>query len=201
MPYLYLIRHGQTDWNEKKIIMGKKDISLNQNGKTEINTIVKTINNVKFDALYCSPIKRAVESAELIAKKIKLTPTLCEPFTEIPLDMWEGEKAKKLMDTDVNFKLYWKSPEKAILSYGKSIKDFQKDVWKGVLDIQNKHPEGNICIVTHMDTIKIILCKTLGLNIKFLHRLKIQNGSLSILNCANDDSYLEVLNYKPARKF
>jgi broad specificity phosphatase PhoE len=201
MPIFYLIRHGQTDWNQKKIIMGKKDIPLNPKGKNEIAAIAKVISGVKFESIYCSPIKRARETAELIAKKSKSPVIPYEPFTEIPLDMWEGESMKKLLDSDVNFKLYLKSPEKAILSYGKSIKDFQKDVWKGVVDLQSKHSEGNLCIVTHSDTIKIILCKSLGLNIKFLHRLNIDHGSLSILHLNDEASYLQVLNYIPGATF
>ncbi len=201
MPTFYLIRHGQTDWNQKKIIMGKKDIPLNLKGKNEIAAIAKIISGVKFSGIYCSPIKRARETADLLSKKVKAAVIPYEPFTEIPLDMWEGESIKKLLDSDVNFKLYLKSPEKAILSYGKSIKDFQKDVWKGVVDLQVKHSEGNLCIVTHCDTIKIILCKSLGLNIKFLHRLNIDHGSLSILHLNDEVATLQVLNCVPGVKF
>jgi broad specificity phosphatase PhoE len=69
---IYLIRHGKTDWNVKKLIQGHTDIALNLEGKTTAKDLAKELKRIKFDKIYASDLSRAKQTAEIIALEHKL---------------------------------------------------------------------------------------------------------------------------------
>ena len=70
---LYLIRHGETDWNIERRLQGQVDIELNEFGRTLAVKTGKGLENIQFDICFTSPLKRARETAELIlAGKVKV---------------------------------------------------------------------------------------------------------------------------------
>lgn len=66
---IYLLRHGETDWNRKGLLQGHTDISLNENGRLQVNDTVKKLSGlaIGMDYIVSSPLKRALESAEIAA--------------------------------------------------------------------------------------------------------------------------------------
>jgi len=64
---IYLTRHGQTDWNLEMRAQGRTDISLNETGRAQARELRNKIQKIDFDAVYASPLKRAVETAEIAA--------------------------------------------------------------------------------------------------------------------------------------
>jgi broad specificity phosphatase PhoE len=69
---IYLVRHGRTDWNDKKIIQGHTDTKLNSEGQSSAKDLAKVFKNIKFDKIYSSDLSRARETAEIIALEHKL---------------------------------------------------------------------------------------------------------------------------------
>ena len=63
---IYLIRHGETDWNKERRLQGRKDIPLNENGVQVAKLTAESLSQVKFDKVYSSPLKRAFETATLV---------------------------------------------------------------------------------------------------------------------------------------
>ena len=68
---LYLVRHGQTDWNNERRMQGHKNIPMNEVGIQQINDLADRIKkeDIRFDRLICSPLDRAKKSAEIIKDK------------------------------------------------------------------------------------------------------------------------------------
>ena len=64
---LYLIRHGQTDWNVRAALQGRTDIALNDTGRAQAREARALLQGVRFDAVYSSPLSRAVETAALVS--------------------------------------------------------------------------------------------------------------------------------------
>ena len=62
---IYLVRHGQTDWNTEMRAQGRKDIPLNATGRAQAEELRDKIKDLEFDAVYASPLKRAAETAEI----------------------------------------------------------------------------------------------------------------------------------------
>lgn len=87
---IYIIRHGETDWNTKHLLQGATDIPLNQNGIELARLTAEALKEVPFDVIYTSPLKRAVETAELLRmdRKIPIIPE--ERLREISFGPYEG---------------------------------------------------------------------------------------------------------------
>lgn len=62
---IYLVRHGQTDWNTEMRAQGRKDVPLNATGRTQAEKLRESIKDLEFDAVYASPLRRAAETAEI----------------------------------------------------------------------------------------------------------------------------------------
>ncbi len=72
---ILFVRHGQTEFNAKKIIAGgKSDVPLNETGRKQANQAAEKLKNVKIDVVFCSPMKRAKQTARAILKYHKDTP-------------------------------------------------------------------------------------------------------------------------------
>jgi broad specificity phosphatase PhoE len=63
---LYLIRHGQTDWNEKKRIQGITEVPLNEIGREQVRKVARNFSDLLIGAIYTSPLQRAKETAEIM---------------------------------------------------------------------------------------------------------------------------------------
>ena len=90
----YFIRHGETDWNRRNIIMGSMDIPLNELGLKQAFEAAEILDKESFDIIISSPRVRAHKTAEIIAQKTRKPILLEEGLTEI---VW-GEAEGKLAD-------------------------------------------------------------------------------------------------------
>ncbi len=71
MSKLFLVRHGQTDWNKDHKVMGITDVSLNEIGEQEAENVGANLTNQNIDIIFTSPLKRALETLEIISKYVK----------------------------------------------------------------------------------------------------------------------------------
>ncbi len=69
---IYLVRHGRTDWNDKKLIQGHLDIPLNSSGQASARELAQELKKIKFDKVYSSDLLRAKQTAEIIALEHQL---------------------------------------------------------------------------------------------------------------------------------
>jgi uncharacterized phosphatase len=83
MTELYLVRHGETDWNRQRRIQGLTDIPLNDTGRAQARATGELLARRSWDAVYASPLARARETAAIIAGELGLPgPTLLDALVE-----------------------------------------------------------------------------------------------------------------------
>ncbi len=87
---LYLIRHGETDQNKRKCLQGRCDIELNEYGRELARMTAQGLKGVAFDVIYTSPLKRAVETAEIIRGERQIPIIIEERIQEISFGAYEG---------------------------------------------------------------------------------------------------------------
>ena len=123
---IYLIRHGQTDWNLEKKTQGHTDISLNENGKEQAKLVSRIISNYKIDKIYSSDLLRAKETAEIINENFGLNIILDNRLREINYGDLEGVP-RPTLSQDV-WDVFNNNPEKLnaepIISVFNRIKSF-----------------------------------------------------------------------------
>ena len=100
---IYLTRHGETEWNEKKLIQGIKDIPLNKKGEKQAIVLGKKLKNIKFDAIFSSDLIRAKKTAEIILLEKKLAVQMTKALRERYFGKYQGqsfeeEKNKNIRD-------------------------------------------------------------------------------------------------------
>ncbi len=87
---LYLIRHGQTEWNIEGKIQGKTDIPLNETGLWQARMLAEGMKAREICAVYSSPLLRAAQTAAVLAEKKELQVQLVPELKEVDFGLWEG---------------------------------------------------------------------------------------------------------------
>lgn len=110
--YLYIMRHGETDWNKQGLIQGSSDIDLNDYGRelAEKTRDGFASDGISFDRMYCSPLRRALETASIVDEKQKLPIIKEERIKEMSFGKYEGHSLKALAGSDPNLRNCFSRP-------------------------------------------------------------------------------------------
>ena len=156
---IYYARHGQTDWNQqKKMQGGGSEIPLNQTGIKQAEETKRKLENVDYDIVICSPMKRAIQTAEIINQEKNKEIIIDERIRERKLGKLEGnnvteETEKKIWDYELDYKI----PE------GESLHDFEKRILNFLTEIKQKYKNKKILIVAHGGVAKILKMHIYGM--------------------------------------
>ena len=140
---LYIVRHGQTDWNAKRVMQGNTDVPLNEVGIEQALRIQRELSNVHFNICISSPLKRAYKTASIICDdKIDIK-------TDVRLEERElGELEGKSVDL-YNSKMYWDYSLNSSAQGVESIQDLFSRISSFYEDLKEKYDEETILIVAH----------------------------------------------------
>jgi len=92
MQHIYFVRHGTTEWMERKKIQGISDIPLSAGGRKEAEKTAKVFAEIELDAVYCSPLLRAHETAAIICKSKDCQPQIIPDLRELNFGWMEGKR-------------------------------------------------------------------------------------------------------------
>lgn len=145
---IILVRHGETDWNLKHIMQGITDIPLNEKGKEQALMVSKKLENTKIDVCFSSPLKRAVQTLNIITK---VSPIIDNRLIERNMGELEG-KNHKYYDA----KLYWNYKINSNLYGVESISSLFKRVTDFFYEIRDKYYNSTVLIVSHGATIRAL---------------------------------------------
>lgn len=183
---IFLIRHGQTDANISGFIMGQGEYPINNYGRSQAVKISKFLKDVEFKALYVSPSKRAMQTAQILMKGRDSLPFVEDPnLDEIAFGDWIGKMMDDIRGSDDYNNYMWK-PSTYTVPQGEHIPDVQARAVAVVEKIQRKYNVGKVVIVSHADVIKAILNYYLKMPLDRWQTFRIDNCSLSILRFAED---------------
>ncbi len=195
MSRIYLVRHGETDWNREDRCQGCLDIDLNAEGIKQAEVVAQRLSGEEIHSIYCSNLKRAYSTAEIIGQKCNLGVIRHEALNEIHFGDWEGLTFAQLRNRpDYNYSDWRLSPHTVVFPGEGSLSNVQKRVMKYVDEIILKNVEKNILIVSHGGVIKLIILGLLGIGLEAYTKFYIANTSVSTVNVANDRNYLGTLN-------
>jgi len=157
MKQIFIIRHGETDYNKNGRYLGRTDISLNKNGISQAKELAGKISNLDFDIIYCSPLKRTVETARFIKQKHACEFIIDDHFIERSVGIYEGltkdEAKNKYPDLYARniTRIFNEAPPD-----GETINEVIKRVSDGLNNIKKQNQFSKIMIVTHAFVAKAV---------------------------------------------
>jgi broad specificity phosphatase PhoE len=192
---LFLVRHGETEWNSQQRYQGQTDIKLNAKGRRQARAAASRLSKIKFSAVYASDLKRAAECAEIIAAPHKLKVQTDAALRERCFGVLEG-----LTRSEGQKHSWWKAFEAsdafAAPPGGETRGQMRRRVVAFAKKIAARHEGENILIVAHGGTITQIIGHILGISPRSHTRIKLRldNCSLSIVQAGPDRTGLLLLN-------
>ena len=193
---LILVRHGETEWNKKRRIQGcRSDTRLSPKGLEEADRLATVLRKERIDAIYSSPMKRAAETAQIIADACKMKVELFNELREIDAGALDGLFERELTGT---YEAAWKGLRggnpSTPLPGGESLQDLQKRTSWAVDRMLEKHVDGTVVVVAHLLANLVIVCQALGINLGQIARLRQAPASITTLEMTTQGSSLLLLN-------
>jgi broad specificity phosphatase PhoE len=173
---LILIRHGETDWNVEGRYQGQADPPLNQRGLAQARQLAQKLRGVGLDVLYSSPLRRALQTARILAEALDV-PLHTEPrLMEIHQGEWQT-----LLYTEIAahypelFDRWQTEPWTVTLPGGENIAQVQERVYAAVDEILSRHEGQCIGMVTHRVPITLLKVRYQGLDPDVVRTLQLPN--------------------------
>lgn len=141
---IYITRHGQTDWNVQKKVMGRCDEPLNENGLKQAEETRKNLINTDIDLIICSPLIRAKQTAEVINTNRNIPIIYDDRIIERDFGEFEGMETKYF-----DFRGYWNYYKNLQFKNAENIQVFFKRVYNFLNDITKKYNGKNVLLVAH----------------------------------------------------
>ena len=166
MTILWLVRHGQTDWNILGRWQGQASYApgLNETGRAQALAAREQLKDVCISVAYSSDLLRSIQTAELIAEPSDLS-VIPEPgLREIDLGVWEGMLSEDIQKQyPVELEARSKDPFHVRAPQGEAPSEVAERVLATVSDIVKRHPNESVLIVAHGVSLAIIICHALGI--------------------------------------
>lgn len=180
---IFLVRHGETEWNSSGKFQGCTDIKLSEKGIVQAQYTKLRFQN-KFDIIYTSPLKRAFETASIISEGSGKTPIIEKDLREINFGKWEGLTLNQIKSNyNSEFNSWENDDENAYLVGGDmSLKNASIRGKNAILAIAEKCNGKRVVIAAHGGIIKAALAGIFKWKMTMYHHIFLDNASISVIS-------------------
>jgi len=186
---LYLIRHGHTIGGDDMRYKGHIDVELSEQGVEQIKKLSEELskNKTRFVALYCSDLKRAKQSAEILANRLNVNVTEIPEFRERSFGKWEGLSLREIISNyPSEFENWKKNPVKFSPPSGESTLEVKDRTLKAINILIEKHLGESFAVVSHGGVNRILICHFLGVPLQNIFKIEQNYGCLNIIDIYPD---------------
>ncbi len=158
---IVLVRHGETDWNRERRYQGHADTPLNEAGRAQARELAEILRSEDLGAVYTSPLRRASETARIVAARLGLEARELEPLREIDVGDWQGLTVDEVRT---------RFPERADVAWhsgwpnGETHDELAARVVPALLELGRRHAGDRVLGVTHAGPIRAALSAATGLS-------------------------------------
>jgi broad specificity phosphatase PhoE len=191
MTNLLFIRHTAHDFLGHKIPGRLAGVHLNAVGVEQAEQLGERLSILPIDAIYCSPLERACETATPLARELKIEPQISDAFNEVDMAQWTDKTLSEL-DGLPEWQNWNALRGSTATPGGESMLDVQARVVRKVSEMHDRHR--CVAIFTHGDVIRGALAHFLGLHVDLMCRLEIDPGSVSLVQLYEAAVVVRVVN-------
>ncbi len=193
---LYIVRHGETDWNKQGIFRGRHDVPLNENGREQAKRIAEYLAGRKMTVVRSSPLERAKATAEEIARASGIKVEVDERLTDINYGRWEGKSKSDVLGTDAQLYRLWRNePHLVTFPGGESLACVRERVMPPILELCDR--DGDAVVVTHRVVCKAAICTLLGLGLDAFWKIHISTAACTVFESERGRHKLLAHNIRP----
>ena len=164
MTTFYLVRHGNTAWNREIRFRGQTDVPLDETGLAQARATGQALATVGLAAVFSSPLKRAFNTAEIIAREAGLTARPLPDLLDINFGDWQGKSPQEVRQAYPELlALYETAPHLVHFPNGESLDTARARYIRAVVSVAGMYPTGAVCLVAHQAVNRVLMAAVLGI--------------------------------------
>jgi broad specificity phosphatase PhoE len=168
---ILLARHGESDWNAARRWQGHADRPLTEVGIAQAEALAERLGEVDLDAVYASDLRRASETAEVVARRKGLIVTIVPELREVDVGSWSGLTRREAEERFPDGFRRWLAGRRG-WEGGETYEEMAERIGKAVRAIAGQHPRGRVLLVSHGGPIRAVHALALGLDVHAYRRIR-----------------------------
>jgi broad specificity phosphatase PhoE len=185
MTELILVRHGETEFNVGELFRGRIGIDLNETGKKEVELLGNYLSELKIEAVYSGPLKRAAHTAQAIARHHNLEVQITDGLNDLDFGQWQGISHQEAKEKYKEVYADWLNhPERVRLPGGETLGEVRERVIKVVDEVTARY-KGTVVLVSHRAVNKVLICALLGLDDSHFWNIRLDTCGLTTFTYDN----------------
>lgn len=185
---IWLVRHGETDWNASMRVQGSTDIPLNATGRRQAERVADRLVHAGVSAIYCSPLTRTAETAEPLARALRMgiqvEPTIAERRYGVFQGLTPDEIALRYPEAYAR----WQARDTAFAPRGgESMQDFRQRVRDGFAGIAASHPGETVAVFSHGGVADMVYRLAHAIDLSQQRKWPVPNAGIHHLRICQDD--------------
>lgn len=191
-----LVRHGESEGNEKGLFRGRMDFPLTERGREQAAQVARALKGKGICAVYTSPLIRARETADMIASACDVSIEVRQGFTNMALGSWEGHpKTEIAQENPEEWGLWLSNPERLRLPDAETFPQVQSRAFSNLQHLISQHTGKTFAVVSHRTILKPLVAACLGIAEPYFWRIHFDMASYSTLTYESSRGYtLTLLN-------
>jgi broad specificity phosphatase PhoE len=182
MTKIYLVRHGITPANKENRFAGRTQEKLHPDGLEQIRRVGEQLLAKDIARIFCGPLLRTVQSAEILKDILKVSLEIREQFNEIDIPHWDGltkDEIRQLYGKE--YPTWLDRPQSFELPGCETIEQVQQRAVSGIECLLNEHHGQNILVVSHLIVLRSLVLYYRGMDIRDFRAVRIDNGAILCL--------------------
>jgi probable phosphoglycerate mutase len=180
MTVLILVRHGLTSATGTRLTGWQPGFPLTEAGRAQAAAIADRLGGLPVGAIYSSPLERCRQTAEPLARRLRLSVRIRPQLGEVRFGEWTGRSLAQLRRTKL-WRRVQVAPSNVRFPGGESFLEVQQRALEELLRIADAHPDAVIAAVSHADVIKLVLAHFAGMHPDAFQRLVVDPCSVSVV--------------------
>lgn len=200
---IYFIRHGETTFSQTGGYCGRIDPELTAEGHQMAHAFAEAYKTLPWKAIYCSPMKRTIATAKPLCEATGMELNLRDGLKEIDYGEWEGQTPEYVKEHFNEDYVRWLTePAWNPPTEGETAVQIASRASLVITEIEQNYPDGNVLVVSHKATIRVLLCSLLGIDLgRYRDRIDMPAASVSVvkfdvhgpmLQTLGDRSYMSI---------
>jgi len=195
MTRIVLVRHGQTVWNREHRFRGQTDVELDELGLKQAEATGHYVAaRWPVVAVYASPLRRTMQTAEAIARAQGLAAQPSYGLLDISFGEWQGQQADEVARRYPDLYRAWlEAPHTVRFPGGESLDDVRSRVVAALAEVVTRHPGQAVALVSHTVVNRVLLCAVLGWGNERFWRLQQETCAVNVFDVEEDGDLAIVL--------